>query len=422
MGTIPALVEDHFIHHQPRCEDGWFVLALTPRRSVSPLRYASPLSVSPSHRSRSRPRARPRSRFRFRFHPCSWSRSWTVTPSPSVALGRSRHRPLSLLDGRAITLLAPRVLTPLVLALFPPCSVHRPIGRSVARFVAFSALLSTGRLDFPPLLLARLYRDVVKQPGQDERIAPEIKDPNSGNWPYFKGCVGALDGTYIPILPFKVKEPGQWRSRKGGVAQNVMAACDFDMNFTFVQPGYPGSGSDGGVLRQAIANGFTAPEGRYYLADGGYTKKNRMLLVPYQKTRYQQQPQTRDELFNLRHAQLRNVVERLFGIVKKRWGILAQGPNQSFTIRQKARFVIALAAVHNFANQHGQRAADEDVLDDDGEDASADGVNENEQGSVGGRVDWGPRTDNGMVRYRDQIAQQMWEDCLRLRAFRASHP
>jgi hypothetical protein len=30
------------------------------------------------------------------------------------------------------------------------------------------------------------------------------------------------------------------------------------------------------------------------------------------------------ELFNLRHAQLRNVVERIFGIVKRRWSIFTR--------------------------------------------------------------------------------------------------
>ena len=33
-------------------------------------------------------------------------------------------------------------------------------------------------------------------------------------------------------------------------------------------------------------------------------------------------PQNKEELFNLRHSSLRNVIERTFGVLKKRFGIL----------------------------------------------------------------------------------------------------
>jgi hypothetical protein len=33
-------------------------------------------------------------------------------------------------------------------------------------------------------------------------------------------------------------------------------------------------------------------------------------------------PRNKEELFNLRHAQARNVIEHIFGVIKKRWVIL----------------------------------------------------------------------------------------------------
>ncbi|KAG0634701.1 hypothetical protein HOY80DRAFT_858812, partial [Tuber brumale] len=53
-------------------------------------------------------------------------------------------------------------------------------------------------------------------------------------------------------------------------------------------------------------------------------------LVPYKKVRYHlqeqalaaQQLQTKLELFNLHHAQLWNVIERIFSILKKQFWIL----------------------------------------------------------------------------------------------------
>jgi hypothetical protein len=57
-------------------------------------------------------------------------------------------------------------------------------------------------------------------------------------------------------------------------------------------------------------------------------------------------PQTPQELFNLWHAALRNPVERIFGVIKRRWPILSATPQYSF--RTQAEIVPALCALHNF--------------------------------------------------------------------------
>lgn len=58
------------------------------------------------------------------------------------------------------------------------------------------------------------------------------------------------------------------------------------MNFVFVLAGYEGSANDSTVLKKAQQLGLQLPNKRYFLADGGYSKLNSMLLVPYQRTRY----------------------------------------------------------------------------------------------------------------------------------------
>lgn len=57
---------------------------------------------------------------------------------------------------------------------------------------------------------------------------------------YFKDCIGAIDGTHIPakvsenmIIPF--------RDRSGKISQNVLAACGFDLLFSYVLPDWEGS-------------------------------------------------------------------------------------------------------------------------------------------------------------------------------------
>jgi hypothetical protein len=57
-------------------------------------------------------------------------------------------------------------------------------------------------------------------------------------YPEFKNCIGAIDGTHIPLVVL-TDNFVQHLCRKGRTTQNVMVACDFDMIFTFVlvQPG-----------------------------------------------------------------------------------------------------------------------------------------------------------------------------------------
>jgi hypothetical protein len=45
-------------------------------------------------------------------------------------------------------------------------------------------------------------------------------------YPYFKDCIGALDGTHIP------DDAAPFRNRKGDLSQNVLGVVNFDMTFT----------------------------------------------------------------------------------------------------------------------------------------------------------------------------------------------
>ena len=103
--------------------------------------------------------------------------------------------------------------------------------------------------------------------------------------PYFDDCIGAIDGTHIPIHML-AGEGIPYRNRKDFTSQNVLAACNFDMQFTYILPGWEGSAHDGRVLGDAMnGKGFTIPKGKYYLGDAGYSNSN-SLLVPYKGVRY----------------------------------------------------------------------------------------------------------------------------------------
>ena len=59
-----------------------------------------------------------------------------------------------------------------------------------------------------------------------------------------------------------------FRGRKSFATQNVMAAVDFDLRFTYVLAGWEGTAQDALVLRDAldIVNGLRVPQGNRIVA------------------------------------------------------------------------------------------------------------------------------------------------------------
>ncbi|KAL8483334.1 hypothetical protein ACS0TY_026141 [Phlomoides rotata] len=100
------------------------------------------------------------------------------------------------------------------------------------------------------------------------------------------GCLGALDGTYIPVKVPQPDVPRYW-NRKGNIYVNVLAMCDRDMNYIYVLSGWEGSAADSRILRDAVTrtDGLKVPTSNYYLCDVGYTNGNGF-LAPYRGARH----------------------------------------------------------------------------------------------------------------------------------------
>jgi hypothetical protein len=109
-------------------------------------------------------------------------------------------------------------------------------------------------------------------------------------------------------------------------------------------------------------------------------------------------PQNYKELFNYRHAQLRNHIERIFGMFKRRFRVLMLAPE--YSLETQARLVPALAVLHNII-----RIIDPDDLPED---------DDNQDGAYGNAGD-GPfrhaiEARDAATRFRDEIAHRMWRD------------
>ncbi|GLT94501.1 hypothetical protein SLE2022_122390 [Rubroshorea leprosula] len=84
-------------------------------------------------------------------------------------------------------------------------------------------------------------------------------------WKWFKGALGALDGTLIEIT-VPAREQGKYQDRKGNLSTNVLEACDANLKFTYVLPDWEGLTSDSRVLRDALTrrNSLKVPQNKYY--------------------------------------------------------------------------------------------------------------------------------------------------------------
>uniref|UniRef100_A0A453H7V7 Uncharacterized protein n=1 Tax=Aegilops tauschii subsp. strangulata TaxID=200361 RepID=A0A453H7V7_AEGTS len=196
-----------------------------------------------------------------------------------------------------------------------------------------------------------MHGEFIKLP--DANVQP----PDDYKWKWFGDALGALDGCHVDVsVPLAAQ--GRYRNRKQDITTNMLGVVDWNMKFLYVLPGWEGSASDSRVLRDSMRtnrqDAFAVPHERYYLADAGYTNGPRF-LAPFRSTWFhlkewqssQLQPQMAKELYNLRHSRARNVVERTFGLWKKKWSILRT--QSFFDIKDQIQIINACCVLHNFA-------------------------------------------------------------------------
>ncbi|XP_038724746.1 putative nuclease HARBI1 [Tripterygium wilfordii] len=192
--------------------------------------------------------------------------------------------------------------------------------------------------------------DFFQPPNFD--VPPEIlEDPRF--YPYFKDCVGTIDGFHIPVM-VGVDEQGPFRNKNGQLSQRVLVACSFDLKFHYVLAGWEGSASDLRLLYSALTrrNRLQIPEGKYYLVDNKYANMPGF-ITPYSGVSYHlnedpsgYHPQDARELFNQRHLLLQNATDRIFGSLKARFPILTSAP--PYPLQTQVKLVVVACALHNF--------------------------------------------------------------------------
>lgn len=145
--------------------------------------------------------------------------------------------------------------------------------------------------------------------------------------------------------------------------------------------------------------------GKYYLVDAGYPLI-KGFLGPYKGERYHLpvfrssgQPNGYQEVFNHAHSSLRSVIERTFGVWKKKWKVLRDMP--SYPFGKQVKIVIATMSLHNFIRKYAnydldfEDTTEDNITIDDDHDGNEDGEGQDNSGTLEMKI------------LRDQIAASL---------------
>ncbi|XP_020878771.1 putative nuclease HARBI1 [Arabidopsis lyrata subsp. lyrata] len=302
-------------------------------------------------------------------------------------------------------------------AMFLRICGHNEVQRDVG--LRFGRNQETVQRKFREVLTATelLACDYIRTPTRQElyRI-PERLQVDRRYWPYFSGFVGAMDGTHV-CVKVKLELQGMYWNRHDNASMNIMAICDLNMLFTYIWNGAPGSCHDIAVLQMAQQSDSKfplPPSEKYYLVDSGYPNKqgflalyrssrNRVVRYHMSQFYYGPPPRNKHELFNQCHASLRSVIERTFGVWKKKWRIISDFPRYNVHIQK--RVVMATVGLHNFIRISNFSDADfADVV-------TETNINNGDFEHDVGDMDAAELADGEhMTEIKDNIANMLWEN------------
>ena len=108
--------------------------------------------------------------------------------------------------------------------------------------------------------VGELRNEMIRPPSTETH--PKILENNRFN-PYFK-VIHIFKKTVYLMARVPTNMSATFRGRKDGTTQNVMAAVDFDLKFTYVLAGWEGSAHDALILRDAVErnDGLSLPPGK----------------------------------------------------------------------------------------------------------------------------------------------------------------
>nr|XP_042897212.1 putative nuclease HARBI1 [Parasteatoda tepidariorum] len=160
----------------------------------------------------------------------------------------------------------------------------------------------------------------------------------------FPSVYGVLDCTLISILNSGGPKAETFRSIIFFFALNVQTMADSDLFIRNIVTKWPGSTHDSTVFDHSYLRAHLeteVPFKYHVLGDSGYP------LMPYLMTPFLHPTGTNQVRYNSTHASARNVVERQYGIWKRRFACL-DAPLRC-KLQNVQKIIVATAVLHNLA-------------------------------------------------------------------------
>lgn len=193
-------------------------------------------------------------------------------------------------------------------------------------------------------IIASLSEKYVRFPTTQDDLKETMK--NFYNTAMVPGIVGAVDGTHVPIFSPGGEFAEAYRNRKGYFSLNVQLITDSRLYITDVVARWPGSVHDSTIFdfchKRALFENGIIKEG-YLIGDSGYSCS--YLLTPILAS-------PAEEEYNSRHVQARNCIERVNGVLKRRFGSLQYGLRINVT--KIPALIVAAVVLHNIARIVGE--------------------------------------------------------------------
>ncbi|XP_027011351.2 protein ANTAGONIST OF LIKE HETEROCHROMATIN PROTEIN 1 [Tachysurus fulvidraco] len=180
-------------------------------------------------------------------------------------------------------------------------------------------------------------------------------------------CVGAIDGTHIPIIAPEDR-PQDYYNRKGWHSVVLQAVVDGKGLLWDVCVGYPGSVHDARVLRQShlwevLSDGELLGQTKvtisgydlgYYLIGDPAIPMQKWLMKPFSDTgRLTPEQHT----YNYRLSSAWSVVEMSFGRLKGRWRCLLK--RNDCKVELCKTMAVTCCVLHNICEEHGDNFTEE---------------------------------------------------------------
>ncbi|XP_067132791.1 putative nuclease HARBI1 [Centruroides vittatus] len=190
----------------------------------------------------------------------------------------------------------------------------------------------------------------------------------------FPGIIGAIDCTHIPIQCPDSSRAQVFYNRKSYYSINCQVICDGKMKIRNIVAQWPGSTHDSRIfsnssikekLHQGYCNG-------YLVGDSGYP------CLPYLMTPFLHPQNHGERRYNKAHSRARNIVERLFGVWKRRFPCI--GSCLRTKLDNTLNIIIATAILHNWAIDFKE---EEFLIEHSNEEREEESSTVNEQSSSG---------------------------------------